>query len=981
MTELNPRQFASLDASDAGLHGSLTNRPASGVSATQPIDLAVHWDIERQLADYQKQNGTFKPRTGPGEIALEAERQAEINAAWRESVKQSKAAQEIQAQRNQAQRTELLNRIKGEQGTPHPYETESDRNRIRRMNNLPPINEPPVSTPQRQPPPSTGRPPPTPSGTAARASALVEPTATPAPAITQEAIPPAPTGGGIASLPRSLPTAAGRLVVPGIIAGLDFGNRVVHGQSVTQAATGAGASLVGGVVGGIAGSAIAGPVGGLVGSIIGGYIGGAIADSFFHNPPSTGNPPTEVPNYPPFRGGQSPGVMYTVTCGFDVYQKGNPRQLAANADGTTIAVRGPIQFIGLINDSPQYNPGLLVIGTNEDDSPQIKTAGYGSYRITEVDHLRNVSVRRGDGANEIYPDKTTPAPPPDNEPYRYNTSPIGSNNTVPSGTPSAGKKKGKDKNVAPSMPGNNTPNGAAFFPGHGGLAPSHLPNPTQTPSNLGGQLPATEQPPPPLPFVEPGDIPAPRTITFNTSSGSVTSSQGNSVPLGAPTFPGSTVKYDAQGNVLPTGIDGKDPYSFKPNPLVANPLVANGLQPSGLPTTTAPNPISDAQSSVPKSNTAPKPETTSQAETRKQSDNNEQTKKAIEQEVKKLTELGALIAGLTPIIKGIPDAIAHSPTVQAANRATTQGAVCEIAQPGGCLGNALDNSADKVNQNNNQNTNNLLDAVNTGANAALLQGQQTILARLGAQLPGGIGGKLSRFADWMHLDRVLNLMILGATIHNALMLSNDIGQTLIGAINNILQVIGLKKEDGSAFDIGSVISSSIENLIKEAIGTDNYVELKETWAKANRIYQATNNVLNSFLNLSQTILQASELIAAYTGKIGNALKKGGVILENAYGWMNPQPKFNRVTQLLEGLQNGASTIQMVTQAPLDIVNATTDLTIASTEFVKAVKEDDKEKNKVTPTPEPDELKSKEQTGKTNSQPFSFDFSDLFDGED
>ena len=55
-----------------------------------------------------------------------------------------------------------------------------------------------------------------------------------------------------------------------------------------------------------------------------------------------------------------------------------------------------------------------------------------------------------------------------------------------------------------------------------------------------------------------------------------------------------------------------------------------------------------------------------------------------------------MLAGLTPVIQGIPDAIAHSPTVQAANKATTQGAVCEIAQPGGCLGNALDNTATGV---------------------------------------------------------------------------------------------------------------------------------------------------------------------------------------------------------------------------------------------------------------------------------------------
>ncbi len=66
-----------------------------------------------------------------------------------------------------------------------------------------------------------------------------------------------------------------------------------------------------------------------------------------------------------------------------------------------------------------------------------------------------------------------------------------------------------------------------------------------------------------------------------------------------------------------------------------------------------------------------------------------------------------------------------------------------------------------------------------------------------------------------------------------------------------------------------------------------------------------------------------ELIGSYTGKIGNALKKSGEVLDTAYGWMNPQPKFNRISQTLENLQQGASTIQQVTQAPLDVINAVT----------------------------------------------------------
>ena len=314
------------------------------------------------------------------------------------------------------------------------------------------------------------------------------------------------------------------------------------------------------------------------------------------------------------------------------------------------------------------------------------------------------------------------------------------------------------------------------------------------------------------------------------------------------------------------------------------------------------------------------------------------------------------ILGFLPLIPGraadaIRPDIATLPQIEAAAAAGT----CRTAQPGGCMSKALDNNAANINSNTNNKTGNILDAVNTGANAALLAGQQTILQRLGNQLPGGIGGKLSRFADWMHLDRVLNVMILGATVHNAVMLSNDIGQTFVGIINNVLQLVGLKKEDGSTFDIGSVISSSIENLIKGAIGAENYASLTTGWAKANRIYQATTNILNSFQGLTSTVLSGVELVAGQTGKIGNALRASGEVIDSAYQWMNPQPKINRVTNFLEKLQNGASTIQQVTQVPLDTINAITELQTANTEFIKAIKEDDKPENKAPDVAQPDKL--------------------------
>lgn len=249
-------------------------------------------------------------------------------------------------------------------------------------------------------------------------------------------------------------------------------------------------------------------------------------------------------------------------------------------------------------------------------------------------------------------------------------------------------------------------------------------------------------------------------------------------------------------------------------------------------------------------------------------------------------------------------------------------------------------------------------------------------SKLGSQVAGGVTGLLSRIANSALLERTLSVLTFAATVHNAAMLSNDIGQTLLGAINNVLSLILPKKEDGSAIDVGQVINSTVENTIKGIIGTENYTEFTTAWAKANRIYQATTNVLNSFQSLTSTVLNALEITAGRVGKIGNALRKSGEVLENAYSWMNPQPKFNRITQSLESLQNGASTIQMVTQAPLDIINATTELTTANTEFIKAIKEDDKPANIATTEPEPDILKAAEAAIKTASAGKDIEESDL-----
>jgi hypothetical protein len=356
-------------------------------------------------------------------------------------------------------------------------------------------------------------------------------------------------------------------------------------------------------------------------------------------------------------------------------------------------------------------------------------------------------------------------------------------------------------------------------------------------------------------------------------------------------------------------------------------------------------------------------------------------REAVDRKVeKKIDQMLPLLSGI-PLIPGrVSDAIRPSmPTLPQINNEVGK-AVCQSFTVG-CGRRSLNSQTEDINNAANANKNDLLNRLNTGANAAQLALLGRIDGKLGAQIPGGIGGKLVAGFKWLQLDRALNILTFAATVHNAAMLSNDIIQTLVGALTNVLTLIIPKDDAGNTFNISEAINTTVANVVKGIVGEENYTNLTAGWAKANRIYQATTNVLNSFMSLTQTVLQAAEMIAAYTGKIGNALRKGGVVLENAYGHMNPQPKFNRVTQTLENFQQVASTVQMVTQVPLDFVNATTELTTSATEFVKAVKEDDKPANKAVEIPEPDELKAKEVAAKVASQPLPFDFSDLYDGED
>ncbi|MEH2082466.1 MAG: hypothetical protein V7K89_21535 [Nostoc sp.] len=520
----NPRQFSSIDSSDTNLHGSLTNRSPSGAPAGDPIDFEA---LNRQVINQRtQQDYVYKESTA--EYVLRREREIAAAQRIRQETADAQAARELQDQRNQNQRNELANRINN--NTPTDSEVAPPKES--------PLAQQQRSTPERLPVPSTGAPPPTPNGTAARANSLVEPTATPTPAALKEAIAPAAAGGALAALPRSLPQAAGHLAIPGIYATVDFTNRVVHGQSVQQAATSSVAGAVGSGIGFVLGTATDIPFMGYVGAAVGGIAGSAISDYFFNQnlPTTAAKQETQSPNYVPFVGGQSSGTSYRIW--YDI-----PGDDGTVSHQVTAPLQGKIVNFYFVANSQNSWDSVLIYnnGNNTEKTSFIGSQTAGKPYIVKI-------TRADNGSTDLvgYPvSSSSPAPPPDNLPYRYNTSPVGNDNTVPSGTPGASANKGKTRNVAPSMPSNNTPNGAPFFPSHGGLAPSYLPNPTLFPSNLGGMLPSLQPLPMLLPsnggmlpslqslpllFAEPEDIPLPRLAPKTGLT--VTPSSGGLVPIG-----------------------------------------------------------------------------------------------------------------------------------------------------------------------------------------------------------------------------------------------------------------------------------------------------------------------------------------------------------------------------------------------------------------------------------------------------------------
>jgi prefoldin subunit 5 len=219
---------------------------------------------------------------------------------------------------------------------------------------------------------------------------------------------------------------------------------------------------------------------------------------------------------------------------------------------------------------------------------------------------------------------------------------------------------------------------------------------------------------------------------------------------------------------------------------------------------------------------------------------------------------------------------------------------------------------------------------------------KTVNGKMGGALKGGLSGWMLRFTSWSLIDRIIALLTLATSVHNAVQLSSSIGDTLIQVMQTTIDLFGIKDSEGQSFNVQQIIGKNIDSLATSILGAKNLANLKLQWAKWNRIYQSAANLSSNIRQLFDSSFQLSETIAENTGKIGNSLRDNGVVAADAYNQMSEKyqaardKRFGKMLDGLEKIDNAASSMSSITSDIKDIKDELGEVKESRDEFKKSL---------------------------------------------
>ena len=264
--------------------------------------------------------------------------------------------------------------------------------------------------------------------------------------------------------------------------------------------------------------------------------------------------------------------------------------------------------------------------------------------------------------------------------------------------------------------------------------------------------------------------------------------------------------------------------------------------------------------------------------------------------------------------------------------------------------------------------------------------QSEAIAKIQGQADG-LRGRIKSVLDRLQIIRLMNLIGAVASIHNAAMLSTNMAQSfgdfLSMVSTRVNQWVGVFGPNES-ININELVGQEFNEFMESLVGEDTWKGTKESWKKTNRILSATSAVVYNIRNIADSARSLAEMTANNVGRIGNALKKWGVVGENEYPWMSTNVKSGtgfqaKMEKVVAGIEQADDTVSSFSSVAGEVISIDDEIN-ESKENVKnflASLTDNPDK----PNPENKPIKDAATASKTASQGKDVDDSDLTNAED
>jgi hypothetical protein len=212
--------------------------------------------------------------------------------------------------------------------------------------------------------------------------------------------------------------------------------------------------------------------------------------------------------------------------------------------------------------------------------------------------------------------------------------------------------------------------------------------------------------------------------------------------------------------------------------------------------------------------------------------------------------------------------------------------------------------------------------------AALQTGQAGILTLL-----QNVNTFMRKAWEMTRMQKVLDVLTFIGVMHNVAMLSRDVGETFFQVVGQGIQAVGIRDEEGQILDVNEIVTGTIESMLRGILSDAVYEGVGDAWNRMNRIISSASAIIWTVRSIGDASLDLMEWVAENTGKIGNALKRWGVVGERDYPWMSERAqarnrirtRFDRITGALDTAEDRISNVGIATSGVIEVEEEITEL--------------------------------------------------------